>query len=78
METRWWKLMGCSKSSSEKEVYSKTTLPQATRDISNKQAKLTRKATRERRTSKTQRNHKDQSRNKRNREEENNSKYQWN
>ena len=44
------KPMGCSKSSSKKEVYSNTSLPQETRKISNKQSK----GTRERRTYKTQ------------------------
>ena len=40
--------MGCIKSSSKREVYSNTILPQETRKISNKQAKLTPKAIRER------------------------------
>ena len=57
--------MGQSKSSPKREVYSNTSLPQEMRKISNKQPKLTPKATRERRTNKTQsqqkeRNHKDQ------------------
>ena len=70
--------MGCSKSSSNREVYSNTILPQETRNISNKQSNLTPKGTRERRTNKTEseqkeRNHKDQSRN---RNKENNSKDQ--
>ena len=39
--------MGCSKSSSKREVYSNTILPQETRNISNKQLKLTPKAIRE-------------------------------
>ena len=43
---------GCSKSSSKREVYSNTILPQATRKISNKQPNLTPKAIRERRTKK--------------------------
>ena len=47
------KPMGCSKSSSKKEVYSNTILPQETRKISNKQPKLTPKTIRERRTKKT-------------------------
>ena len=34
------KPLGCSKSSSKREVYSKTILPQETRNISNKQTKL--------------------------------------
>ena len=46
--------MGCSKSSSKREVYSNTTLPQETRNISNKQPNLTPKVIRERR--KKQRN----------------------
>ena len=55
--------MGCSKSSSKREVYSYTSLPQETRKISNNQSNLTPKRTRERRTNKTQiqqkeRNHK--------------------
>ena len=47
------KPMGCSKSSSKREVYSNTTLPQETRKISNKKPNLTPKATSERRTNKT-------------------------
>ena len=42
--------MGCSKSSSNREVYSYASLPQETRKISNKQSNLTPKGTRERRT----------------------------
>ena len=42
--------MGYSKSSSKKEVYNNTILPQETRNISNKQPKLTTKAIREIRT----------------------------
>ena len=57
---------GHSKSSSKREVYSNTSLPQETKNL--KQPKLIPKATKERRTNKTQnqkeRNHKDQSRNK--------------
>ena len=45
--------MGCSKSSSKREVYSNTLLPQETRNIPNKQPNLTPKAIRERRTKKT-------------------------
>ena len=61
--------MGCSKSSSKREVDSNTILPQETRNISNKQSNLKPKAIRERRTEKLQnyqkeRNHKDQIRNK--------------
>ena len=42
--------MGCSKSSSKREVYSNTILPQETRNILNKKPSLTPKAIRERRT----------------------------
>ena len=42
--------MGSSKSSSKREVYSNTILPQETRNISNKQPNLIPKAIRERRT----------------------------
>ena len=45
--------MGCSKSSSKREVYSNTSLPQETRNISNKQLNLTPKSIRERRTTTT-------------------------
>ena len=48
------KRMGCSKSSSKREVYSNTVLPQETRKISNKQSNHTPKGTRERRKNKTQ------------------------
>ena len=41
--------MGCSKSSSKRGVYSNTSLPQETRNISNKQPNVTHKAMRERR-----------------------------
>ena len=44
--------MGCSKSSSKREVYSNTILPQETSNISKKQPKLTPKAIRQRRTKK--------------------------
>ena len=44
--------MRCSKSSSNREVYSNTILPQETRNISKKQPNLTPKAIRERRTKK--------------------------
>ena len=40
METQLPKSMGCSKSSSKREVYSDTSLPQETRKISSKQPKL--------------------------------------
>ena len=49
-KTRNPKPMGRSKSSSKREVYSNTSLPQEIRNISNKQPKLTPKAIRERRT----------------------------
>ena len=42
------KPMGSSKSSSKREVYSNTILPQETRNISNKQPNLTPKTIRER------------------------------
>ena len=44
--------MGCSKSSSKREVYSNTILVQETRNISNKQPNLTPEAIRERSTKK--------------------------
>ena len=44
------KPVGWSKSSSKREVYSNTILPQETRNISNKQPNLTPKATREEQT----------------------------
>ena len=57
LETKWKHEdpipMGCSKSSSKREVYSNTILPQETRKISNKQHNLTSKAIRKRRTKKT-------------------------
>ena len=57
----------CSTSSSKKQVYNNTKLPQEKKKNSNKLPNLTPKANRERRISKTQsqqkeRNHKDQSR----------------
>ena len=42
--------MGCCKSSSKKEVYSNTTLPQETRKTSNRQPNFTPKTTGKRRT----------------------------
>ena len=48
------KPVGCSKSSSKREVYSNSISPQETRKISNKQSNRTPKATREKRTKKTQ------------------------
>ena len=47
------KPMGCSKSSSKREVYSNTSLTKEKRKISSKQSNLTPKGTRERRTNKT-------------------------
>ena len=81
MKTQRPKPMGCSKSSSKREVYSNTILPQETRNITNKQPNLTPKAISERRTKKPQsqqkeRNHKDQIRNKWKGNEGNDSKYQ--
>ena len=49
------KPMGCSKSSSKRDVYSNTILPQGTRKIWNKQPNLTPKATGKRKTNKIQR-----------------------
>ena len=46
--------MGCSKSSSKRDVYSNTILPQETRKISKKQPNLTPKPIRERITKKKQ------------------------
>ena len=46
--------MGCSKSSSKREVYSNSISPQESRKISNKQSNSTPKTTRERRRKKTQ------------------------
>ena len=53
MKTDNPKTMGCSKSSSKREVYSNTILPQETRHISNEQPTLTLKAIREKRILKT-------------------------
>ena len=50
MKTHNPKPMGCIKSSSKREVYSNTSLPQETRKISNKKLKRTPKT---RRTNKT-------------------------
>ena len=46
--------MGCSKSSSKRELYSNTILPQETKNISNKEPNLTPNAIREKRTKKSQ------------------------
>ena len=54
MKTDDPKPMGYSKSSSKREVYSSTSLPQEARKISNKKSNLTPKGTRERKTNKTQ------------------------
>ena len=63
------KPMGCSKSSSQKEVYSNTILPQETRKTLNRQPNFIPKTTGKRRTKKSknqqkERNHKNLSRNK--------------
>ena len=69
--------MGCSKSSSKREVYSNSISPQETRKISNKKPNLINKAIKERTTTTTknpklaERNHTDQIRNKWKRNEEN-------
>ena len=75
--------MGCSKSSSKREVYNNTILSQVTRNISNKQPNLTPKKLEKEEQKKPQsqqkeRNYKDQVRNKWKRNEGNNSKNQWN
>ena len=69
MKAQQLKPMGCNKSSSKREDYSNTILPQGTRNISNKEPNIKPKANTERRTKKPQsqqkeRNHKDQIRNK--------------
>ena len=69
MKTDNSKLIGCSKSSSKRELYSNTNLPQERRKTSNQQPDLTPKVTRKRRTKNPQRqqkekSHKYQSRNK--------------
>ena len=61
--------MGCSKSSSKREFYSNTSLPQEIRKISNKQPNLSPKGIRKRGTNKAQnkqkqKNNKDQRENK--------------
>ena len=48
------KLMGFSKSSAKREVHSHTSLPQETREASNKQPNFTPKATKKRRTEEPQ------------------------
>ena len=52
MKTQLLKPMGCSKSSSRREVYSNTILPQGTRKTSNRQPNFTTKTTAKRRTTK--------------------------
>ena len=81
MKTRRPKPIGCSKSSPNWEVYSNANRPQETRNISNKQPKLTPKAIRERKTKTPQSqqkeiNHEDQIRKKGKRNEEKKSKDQ--
>ena len=70
--------MGYSKSSSKREVYSNTILPQETRKTLNRQPNFIPKTTGKRKTKKIpkveERNHKDLSRNKWKRNERNNSK----
>ena len=60
--------MGCSKSSSKREVYSSTGLPQETRKLSNKQSNLTLKELEKEETmnkvSRRKEKNKDQNRNK--------------
>ena len=51
MTMKTW-LMGCSKSSSKREVYSNTILPQGTRKTSNRQPNFTPKTTGKRGTKK--------------------------
>ena len=58
MKTQWSKTYGCSKSSSKREVYSNTFLPQETRKIWNKQSNLTPKGTREKEQTKPKVNRK--------------------
>ena len=65
MKTHHTKTMGCSKSSSWREVHSDTGLPQKTRKISNNQPNLPLKRIRKRRTNKQQKEgNKDQGGNK--------------
>ena len=70
--------MGCSKSTSKREVYSNKILPQETRKTSNRQPNFTPKTTGKREKKPTQLleeiNYKDLSRNKWKRNERNNSK----
>ena len=69
IQNLWDAAKAKSKKTSKREVYSYTSLPQETENISNKQPNLAPKAIRERRTKKPQsqqkeRNYKDQVRNK--------------
>ena len=69
MKTQKLKARGCGKSSSKREVYRNTILPQEISKTSNRQPNFTPKTTGKRRTKNSQnqkkeRNHKDQSRNK--------------
>ena len=72
------KPMGCSKSSSKREGYSNTILPQETRKTLNRQPNFTPKTngkrTKRNQNQEKERNHKDLSRNKWKRNERNNSK----
>ena len=53
MKTQWSKTYGMQQNSSKREVYSNTSLPQETRQMTNKQSNYTPKGTRERRIKKT-------------------------
>ena len=69
MKTQQLKTCEMQQNSSKREVYSKTILPQATKETSSRQPSVTPKTTGKRRTKNSQnqkkeRNHKDQSRNK--------------
>ena len=59
MKTQLSKSMGCSKSSSKKEVYSDTDCPQEMRKISKKQPNLLFKGIRKRRTNNAQKQQKE-------------------
>ena len=75
MKTRQLKPMGCSKSSSKREFYSNTILPQETRKTQNRQPKFTPKTTGKRRTKDTQNQQKERNqRSEQKRSETNNSK----
>ena len=69
MKTQQLKTLGCSKSSSKREFYRSTILPEETRKTSNRQPNFTSKTPEKRRTKKfpklaEERNHKDQRGNK--------------